>query len=158
MGASGWDYIVPFTGNVEDSFRAARQHVLDSGQFIWNYGPDGFVDDESEAVRPATLQSLDEFKENEDFWDEGSHSILDTDRVVAADDTDQPGAIRPLSDDELRRYFGTTTPSRNDFDRAYQRGVGPLSESNQLRWSGRCAVLYDGGTPTQIAFWGFSGD
>lgn len=158
MGASGWDYVVPYVGSVEASYRELRQQVLDSGEFLWNYGPDGFVDDESEAVRPTSLVSLDEFKDTEDFWDEGSHSVLDTDHVIAPDQPDQAGTVRPLSDDELRRYFATTTPSRAAFDAAYQRGIGPLGESNPLRWSGRCAVLYESGMPTEIAFWGFSGD
>ena len=67
------------------------------------------------------------------------------------------GTIRPLSDAECVELFGVAQPGRADFT--------PLSNSERLheyvtagRWTGRAAVLWAGGAPAEIAFWGYSGD
>jgi hypothetical protein len=79
-----------------------------SGEYIWPWDDIEPEDlDENEGVpRPSSLTELAAAKEIEEFWEEGTHSILDIDRVVAADDN-QVGAIVPLSPAELRQVFGT---------------------------------------------------
>lgn len=170
MGASGWEYRAPYAGSVEATLIAVQEQVLVSGDFIW---PWDYVDpedrDEGEVVpRPSSLVGLNAAKENEEFWGEGTHTILDIDRVIA-DGTDQVGAIRPLSSAELHQVFGTQQPSAADFDRVYQLEqaamaewdpdrTGPLGDLEGERWSGRSIVIYEDGTPAEVYFWGFSGD
>jgi hypothetical protein len=164
VGASGWDYRVPYADSVEATLIAVREQVLISGEYIWPWDDDPEDLDEDEgAPRPSSLAELAAAKEIEDFWDEGTHTILDIDRIVAADDNDdnQVGAIVPLSPAELHQVFGTEQPSASDFDRRYKSGlVGQLDLSNLLgeRWSGRSLVIYKDGSPAEVFFWGFSGD
>jgi hypothetical protein len=63
---------------------------------------------------PATVEELwaDEY-----VRESGTHSILDVDRVVSPDDADAPGTVRPLTEAERLRCFGTAAPTRADFDR-----------------------------------------
>jgi hypothetical protein len=91
--------------------------------------------------------------ENESVQESGTHSILDVDRVVAPWPwARQPfGSVRPVSRWEARRRTGTAHPTRAEVD-----ALNPLAVK---RWHGRCAVLHDAeGRPTEIYFWGFSGD
>jgi hypothetical protein len=98
VGASGWDYRAPYAGSVEATLIAVQEQVLTSGDYIWPWDdidPEDLGEDEG-APRPSSLAELAAAKEIEEFWDEGTHAILDIDRVVAADDN-QVGAIVPLS-------------------------------------------------------------
>jgi len=159
VGASGWDYRAPYAGSVEATLIAVQEQVLMSGDYIWPWDDfDPEYSDEDKAVpRPSSLAELAAAKEIEEFWGEGTHTILDIDRVVAADDEGE--AIFPLSSAELSGVFGTQQPSAADFDRAYQRGlVGPVSDLCGERWSGRSIVIYKDGGPAEVYFWGFSGD
>jgi hypothetical protein len=76
--------------------------------------------------------------------------------VAAGDEEEDVGAIRPLSAEEVREYFGTDRPTEADFERVY-RQFGAIDDDID-RWTGRCAVLYDGQNEQQIAFFGVSGD
>ncbi|MGW0942376.1 hypothetical protein ACWD4O_07405 [Streptomyces sp. NPDC002623] len=70
MGASGWDYVTRFDGDVE-----AALANLHASVFQEEYG-DG-----------ASYRSLEDLYADEEFMGaEGTHSILDIDRVVATDD------------------------------------------------------------------------
>jgi len=157
VGASGWDYRAPYAGSVEATLIAVQEQVLTSGDYIWpcdDIDPEDLGEDEG-APRPSSLAELAAAKEIEEFWDEGTHTILDIDRVVAADDN-QVGAIVPLSSAELRQVFGTEQPSAADFDRRYTSGlVGPLDLSDLLgeRWSGRSLVIHKDGNPAEVFFW-----
>ncbi|GAB3880959.1 hypothetical protein GCM10029964_036220 [Kibdelosporangium lantanae] len=162
MGASGWDYRVSYAGSVETSLLALQEQVLASGDFLWpweDYDPD---EDEDIVPRPTTMAELNAAKEIEEFWDAGTHTILDVDRMVAGDD-DEIGGIRPLTDDELTEWFGSVEPSAADFERVpmhIQRvgETGTLSDLTETRWTGRSVVLYRDGKPAEVVFWGFSGD
>jgi hypothetical protein len=123
VGASGWDYRAPYAGSVEATLIAVQQQVLMSGEYIWPWDDIDPEDlDEGEGVpRPSSLADLAAAKENEEFWEEGTHSILDIDRIVAADDN-QVGAIVPLSPAELRQVFGTEQPSAADLTAGTSRG------------------------------------
>jgi hypothetical protein len=158
MGASGWDYRVPYQPDAEAAFTHLQDQVLESGEFLWReeyYGP-----------RPTTRWQLAAIKDREEFWEEGTHSILDMDRIVAADDEDHDGTLRPLTPDKVRQYFGTDRPTEADFDRVYLYTPGTdmrewarrRLHADLRRWSGRFTILYDGGQPQQIIFFGFSGD
>jgi hypothetical protein len=161
VGASGWDYRAPYAGSVEATLIAIQEQVLISGDYIWPWEDMGDPEDrdEDEAVpRPSSLAELTAAKETEEFWYEGTHTILDIDRVIVADD-DQAEAIRPLSSTELNQVFGTQQPSAADFDRVYEPGpAGPLGDLCGERWTGRSMVIYKDGTAAEVCFWGFSGD
>jgi hypothetical protein len=120
-----------------------REQVLREGDFLWAdwLGP-----------QPGTLAELDAIRETDEFWDEGTHSVLDVDRVVGGDDPDGEGTVRPLLEQESIELFGTATPSREQF------AAAELFDVDVERWSGRCQAVYDGDRPVAIGFWGVSGD
>lgn len=154
MGASGWEYVVSYRQDLGAALDALRQQVFASGDYIKlsSYG------DVFDLPDPA---SLEELLGQERYWEfmgtSGTHSVIDVQAVVAADADDEFGAIRPLSDEECAELFGTAQPSRADYD--------ALSNSERLydyvtggRWTGRAAVLWADASPSEIAFWGLSGD
>jgi hypothetical protein len=159
MGASGWDYRVPFAGGLRKSFAAVQEQELADDGYLWpweTFAP-SLVDYEAPA-RPTSMAELDVAKQMEAFWDAGTHSILDLDRMIAGDG-DEVGAIRPLTSAELDQVFGTQQPSAADFDRVHVNGPsGPLGDLAGQRWTGRCMVIYKDGIPDEMYFWGFSGD
>lgn len=159
MGASGWDYRVPYVGTIEETFVAAQEQVLASGDYIWPWGEvDPDDEDDEVAPRPSSLTALKAAKEIEEFWDEGTHTILDVDRITAAG-ADEFGAIRPLTAAELTQLFGTEQPSGADFDRVYQPDLAaPRAELMPTKWTGRSLVIYRDGAPDEVYFWGVSGD
>jgi hypothetical protein len=82
-------YRVPHAGSVEATLIAVQEHVLMSGDYIWPWDidPDYPGEDEDEAVpRPSSLARLAAAKETEEFRDEGTHTILDIDRVITVGD------------------------------------------------------------------------
>ncbi len=147
MGASSWDYYVPYQPDLAQALAALRQQIFAEHDYALTLD-----DDES---WPATMQEL---FAREDVGYGGTHSILDIDRVIGPHDEDGFGTLRPLTEAELVRYLGTTTPTRADFDRAYALEGADVQFDLGQRWSGYAAVLYDGGNPAQIAIWGYSGD
>jgi hypothetical protein len=129
-----------------------RQSPLDSGDFLWHK-----CDEDGEDLpRPTTLDQLAELMEREEFWEEGTHTILDLDTLIAASDQDHDGSLRPLADGEVREVFGTDRPTPADFIQACAGGMGSMF--NERRWSGWYTVLYSRGDPEEYAFWGISGD
>ncbi|MCL2780142.1 MAG: hypothetical protein FWD74_01385 [Actinomycetia bacterium] len=153
MGASGWEYRVPFTGSVEATLAATQERVLASGDYLWPW-EDYPGDPDAEVRRPATLAELAAAKQEEEFWDEGTHSILDIERVRADGDADDFGTIQPLVPAELREVFGTERPTLADF----QRGRARLDDLPGEPWTGRAVTIHEHGAPTQAFFFGCSGD
>ena len=158
MGASGWEYRVPFGAGIDDALIRAQHEVLASGDHIWPW--DALAAGSDETVgRPATLEELAAAKQNEEFWEEGTHTILDVDRVVSPDEQSDFAAIRPLTSDELLAIFETVEPDADDFDRVREPGPsGSLEDCLGEKWSGRCLVIHQGGAPAEVVFWGWSGD
>lgn len=149
MGASGWEYLTPFRDDIASALDALRRQVFAEGNFI---SPTDF-----ELPEPASVDDLLE----ETYWEFmgtcGTHSIIDVWSIVPAEDHDQRyGTIRPLTDSEYRELFGTMQPSRDDFTRLGD--TGRLQEYMAGRGTGRAAVLWQDGHPSEIAFWGYSGD
>jgi hypothetical protein len=159
VGASGWHERVAWVGDLAATLTAAQEQVLERGDFIWPW--DSFdPDDEIEpADRPTTLAALAAAKAIEEFWDEGTHSILDVDHVAAAG-ADEFGAISPLTEAQAVAATGSATPDRS----AVEALVGPGGPGEALqafdgqKWSGRALVIHDAATPVEVVFWGWSGD
>lgn len=147
MGASGWEYVIDASGagpaDAPTALVRLREQVLRGGDFLWGdrLGP-----------TPTTLAELDAVRDLDEFWEEGTHSVLDVDRVVGSDQADGEGTVRPLQPEEAAALFGTTTPSREQF------AAADVQSMDVERWSGRCQPLYDEGRPVAIGFWGVSGD
>ncbi|MEV6056493.1 hypothetical protein [Streptomyces sp. NPDC052107] len=149
MGASGWRYVTPYQSDFGAALQTVRAQVLASGEY---YGP-------TEWGLPAPA-SPDDLLENEVYWEFmgtcGTHSVLDVDRVIAAEDEHDFGTVRPLSVTAIRAGFGSDQPSLADFGGMDFEALDNLEETP--KWSGHCMVLYADGVPREIAFWGVSGD
>jgi hypothetical protein len=154
VGASGWEYVTAYQGTVADSVRALQQRVFDE-EFAQDYG------------------SLEELWADEEFMgEEGTHTVIDVYRLVAADERLGPyehyNTIRPLADDRLEHHFGTTTPTPAQYQAAidhahavmftHPRTEDVLIDEADLRWTARCVVLYTDGKPTHLGVFGSSGD
>ncbi|MFJ9055780.1 hypothetical protein [Streptomyces sp. NPDC102409] len=147
MGASEWDYYVPYQEDLDAALQQLRRRVFDAGDYFWVNGG-GWRPEEGREPRPRTLEEL---CQDELVRDAGTHSILDVFQVLGPDDTPDCNTVEPVSAEEARELLGTDKLTRahvKDFD------VFPRS-----RWVGRCAVLHDEqGQPQEICFWGHSGD
>jgi hypothetical protein len=164
MGASGWSYRVPYQPDLNQALQQLRTAVFERGAY---YKPAVFYEHLLEVVDtlpgevrqgleeqieqrkqlppPGTIEEL--FEQN---GEEGTHSILDIDRVDTADDF---GVINPLSRDELLAFFGTEQPG-------WQQ-VEPKADELQslrVRWQGVCVIIYEDDSPREIFFTGYSGD
>ncbi len=155
MGASGWQYIEPYGGDLVAALGALHQR-----EFHLLVAQGDAVDEES----GEPLASIEELWEQEYFEEEGTHSVVDVRRIIAADEYDDFGTVRPLTDDECRELFGTARPTRADFRRAQEEYARrPPHDGDGLwgmdRWSAWCTPLHDDrGAAAEVAFWGISGD
>ncbi|MEU1180017.1 hypothetical protein ABZ464_20625 [Streptomyces sp. NPDC005820] len=147
MGASGWDYVTAYTGDVEESLRA-----LHAEEFAREYGDDD------------TYASLEELWADAEFMsEEGTHSILDILHVVGActppneHAADDHNTLRPLAPGRVRHHFGTDRPTPQRFREVYDSGPA-LSAECAMRWTGRYVVLYTGDRPSHLGIFGCSGD
>jgi hypothetical protein len=100
----------------------------------------------------TSMAELNEAKNTEAFWDEGTHSVLDMMTFSDPDGQDETATLRLLRDGEVRAMFGHDHPTEADFTR-FIAGDWMVN-----RWEGRGTVLYRDGNPDGLAFWGISGD
>ncbi|MEU8032981.1 hypothetical protein AB0C13_30840 [Streptomyces sp. NPDC049099] len=158
MGASGWEYVAPFKGTVEESLEALHAQV-----FQELYGDD------------ETYRDLEELWQDAEFMgEEGTHSILDIDRVVrttAAPSTHNIadyGTLRPLAPERVIHHFGTDQPTPAQFEELLAQPHASLTATRnraetllgecRMRWTGVYVVLYTDDEPTHLGIFGFSGD
>lgn len=138
MGASGWQYFVPYQSNIQQAFEALRLEefenlnyrqdrtipfeVLQQG-FEIVYSDSDLTQEERIAARDTLyfpylnapkIRLYDSITEMvEDCAEEGTHSILDM-REVATEKGF--GVCAPLSTVHLIAYFGTDKPTRELVD------------------------------------------
>ncbi|WP_353943043.1 hypothetical protein ABII15_16275 [Streptomyces sp. HUAS MG91] len=146
MGASGWEYYVPYQKDVAAALEELQARVFRDEDYYWSgdLPPEG----QAPVPRPATVEEL---WEDEEAQESGTHSILDMERVVHPGERPCAGAVRPVQPDEACRLTGTDVLTREHVE-----AIEPLVEEG---WSGRVAVLHDGaGRPSELYFWGISGD
>jgi hypothetical protein len=138
MGASGWKYFVPYQADIGQALLDLRNEVFRSGQY-YKLNPDR---------EPVTIEELLEMN-----GEQGTHSILDIFMVAAHLDY---GMAAPLSRDELIRYFGTDRPTRTEVE------DNPAAlddiQTRRGRWLGSYIIIHEGGAPSEILFFGHSGD
>ncbi|MFI7412144.1 hypothetical protein ACIBU0_26080 [Streptomyces sp. NPDC049627] len=121
--------------------------------------------------------SIEELWADEEFMgEEGTHSILDIQRVVGTTaapselDPEDHMTLRPLAPDRILHHFGSDRPTPGRFqepvDESYadllrraphERGESLLHES-RMRWTGLYVVLYTGDEPSHLGVFGHSGD
>lgn len=139
MGASGWEYVVPYQPDLGAALDALRHQVFASGEYV---KPD-YYGDVFDLPEPSSVEDLLQEQYAEFIGTSGTHSIIDMFfGVVPASVRDQGlCTIRPLTDAECVELFGTAQPGRADYT--------PLAGSERLddyvtagRWTGR-AVLAD---------------
>ncbi|OPF73803.1 hypothetical protein VT50_0228015 [Streptomyces antioxidans] len=175
MGASGWHYLTRYQGSVGATLTAVQKEVLASGAYNWPWetmAEYGFTVEES-LPRPSSLDEFNTAKETEEFWDEGTHTILDIDRVVPTAGAPEPynpddsGTLRPLRHERVLHHFGTDRPTPAQFEELLARdrdwSVQPdvdqvLTDECQLRWTGLYVLLYTDGEPGHVGIFGYSGD
>lgn len=134
---------------------ALRREVFAGDEWVT---PD-YYGDVFNLPAPASVDDLTEQEQYAEFMGtSGTHSIIDMRAVVPAGFAgEELCTVRLLSEAECAELFGGTQPSRADFT--------PLADSELLydyvtggRWTGRAVVLWDGGAPAEVGFWGISGD
>ncbi len=166
MGASGWEYVTPYEGTVEQSLRALHQKVFDE-EFAHGRHPDYF------GSPMQTYGSLEELWADEEFMGEcGTHTVIDVYRVIAADERLGPhehyNTIGPLPDERLEHHFATTQPTLRQYQEAIEHAhqmVNTHPRTEQIlideaedRWTACYVVLYTDGRPTHLGVFGSSGD
>jgi hypothetical protein len=148
MGASGWEYYVPYRSDLQAALDELRRRVLDDGDYWWAV-PYEFG--KSAREYPNRPRTEDELWADEAVQESGTHSILDVSHVVTAGDAPDFGTVQPVTEAEAVERLGVAKLTRSH--------VAALQSLAAERWSGRCAVLHDAtGEPSEIYFWGSSGD
>ncbi|QMU77489.1 hypothetical protein GXW83_19100 [Streptacidiphilus sp. PB12-B1b] len=150
MGASGWDYITPFDTDVATTLARLHEQLFQA-EYAGDY---------------ATLRDL--WQDEEFMGEEGTHSILDVCRVVTTTAPPKPSVsddystIRPLAPERVLHHFGTERPSRRQYQQRCEAersaGATTLADECRMRWTGLYLVLHEHDRPTDVAFWGCSGD
>nr|QLG04860.1 Hypothetical protein [Streptomyces sp.] len=175
MGASGWSYLTRYQGSVEATLAAVQREVLASGDYVWPWetlAEYGFTVQESFS-RPSSLDELNAAKDTEAFWEEGTHTILDIDRVLPTAEAPEPynpddsGTLRPLRHERVLHHFGTDRPTPAQFGELLARdrdwSVQPnvdevLTDECQMRWTGLYVLLHTGDETSHVGIFGYSGD
>lgn len=149
MGASEWEYYVPYQEDLNQALQELRQQVFDAKKYWW-YGEEDFL--EQPVPRPERWEDV---FEDEFVQESGTHSILDIQRVLPVGTPLDPtpySALVPTGADELRVVIGTDKPTHENAETLKQ-------EIDRSRWVGRSTVLYDAsGAPAELYLWGHSGD
>ncbi|WP_030905133.1 hypothetical protein [Streptosporangium amethystogenes] len=149
MGSSAWDYCTPYQQDLSAALAAAHERAFGERDYFWLY--DGRWGT-PERPRPPTVEEL--------WQDEGvrhsfTHSVLDVFEILGEGEEPRVCAARPLTWEEITRLFGTSQPTRVDFDRAHDEVHGVIEERGHACYT----VLYDKQRrPSEIVFWGVTGD
>jgi hypothetical protein len=160
MGASGWNYFVPYHDDIELSLSQLRNQIFKEKKYYqpaaWllemhelNYfDEDGFDEAVSSVNRIPDPRTIEELINQ--AAETGTHSILDINGI-----SDQPNILKlsPLTGEEKLQIFGTEYPSIEQAKREIER-LQKLRGS----WQGVYQTLYVNGKPNQILYAGCSGD
>jgi len=155
VGASGWQYTVPYESDLQAALDRLRVDTFARGEYLW-LGNGDWMDPGERTPRPASMAEL---LADETVQTEGTHSIIDCPRIVHAvpasdlawSSAEYYGAVVPVTSAELVAAVGTDRPTAGHLDLLDE-------QIDCARWVGRCTVLYsESGAPDQLAFWGCSG-
>src|SRR5258706_14027963 len=122
MGASGWEYVVPYQRDLGAALDSLRREVFAAGDYV---KPSSYCD-VFDLPDPSSVDDLTEQDRYGEFMGtSGTHSIIDVLSVIAADfDGDDFRTIRPLADAEGAELFGAAQPGRAE--------NGPLAGRDRL--------------------------
>ncbi|MEU4425500.1 hypothetical protein AB0F81_33170 [Actinoplanes sp. NPDC024001] len=169
MGASSWTSRVPYQDDLEAALQQAREeayrdgdyyreepdprlHGLGEQEYVAVLRAEYFLDPESarEAwqVSQAPVTGPDSLLAAQP--DSGAHSVID---MTAVSRRPELGAVAPLPDEDLDRWFSTRRPDAAAVERALRNGLSGFE-----RWSGAYVIAYAGDRPESIYFFGWSGD
>ena len=132
MGAEPYNYVVEYDEDIGRALKKLRRHVFETGAY---YGSARKPSTPEDALATAT--------------EEGTRSILD---IAEVSDEPQLCCAAPFTTEELVNYFETERPSLKDV------------EDNDVFWddiergTARYIILYEGDSPKQIYFAGYSFD
>jgi hypothetical protein len=152
MGAEPWSYFVPYREDIEGALEDLRQQEFEAGRYDKPSGP-----------HPAP-SSIEEARRASDA--SGTRSILD---MVGVAESPRPpgftledafesgidpglGLVAPLAPEQLVELFGTERPTRAMIE--VSGGYYELID----RGLGIYIVAYDGDTPSELFFAGYSFD
>lgn len=157
MGASGWDYVTKYEGDVQASLDALHARV-----FAEEFGETGDYADLAELWADAEFMGTG-----------GTHTVLDVPLAAAETGGPAEGVLRPLPADRLLHHFGAARPTvarYRELTAAAERAMSQEEYEQSLLgeefpiWSGLYVLLYDetegeteGGEPTHVGFFGCSG-
>ncbi len=173
MGASGWQYFVPFTPDVNQALQALRKTVFEGNDYVQDVGtlppfdqfcpPDPAIWDAPEELAMWKNMYAEEVRRHRKgraprspddalslAGTEGTHSIIDIRTISETDDRSQSGH---LSEQDRHALFGTLEPTK-EMVLAKQREL----QDYRGRWLCTYVVVFAAGAPSEFFFTGFSGD
>jgi hypothetical protein len=152
MGAELWSYFVPYRDNIGEALEDLKQQEFAAGRYLKPARPHTAPSSIEEAVRACDAS--------------GTRSILD---MIGVADSPRPigfsledafesgvdpgfGLVAPLAPEQLVEAFGTERPTR-----AMVKANGVYYEWID-RGLGIYIVVYDGDSPSELHFAGYSFD
>jgi hypothetical protein len=130
MGASGWDYYLPYQADFGAALDGLRRQVFADGDYWWAV-PGEFGKSASDFPdRPRTEAEL---WADESVQYDGTHSILDVERVHGPGEKPEVLTVQPVDDGEALAKLGVAKLTRAH--------VPALEGLVTERGFGRCAVL-----------------
>ncbi len=172
MGATAWSYFAPYQPDIGAVLKELRQSVFERGdyerpgelvaeymrteerqqkaaRFARLFG-EKFAEqmrriDDTPVRDPGSIEEL-----IEQCGESGTHSILDIDRIAAAP---EPGAAAPLPAERLKELLGADRPTRPMLEQAERAG-----QLACRRGHAHYLLVYAEDEPTEIYFWGSTGD
>ena len=147
MGSSPYWYTVPYQQDIDKALQELRQREFEAGRYNPVVEFPEFPVTASSPAPGKKHPTIDDARN--EAAEDGTRSILDIDFIASEPDF---VAACPLGDERLMACFGTARPSRQ------------MVESNTRFWDevqrGQAIyiVLYEGETPTELFFLGYSFD
>ena len=163
MGASGWHYFVPYQSDVMAALHQLREKVFVEGEY---YKPALFyaklLNDIGDQLEPEVIdgvkKSIEEYESRpephtideliEMNAEAGTHSIIDMHDIGKEPDF---GVLSPMPEDLMMEILGTLQPDRSLVE----------SQMDKLSWRIKAChyfIVYEGDSPSEICFIGYSGD
>ncbi|MFF7812268.1 hypothetical protein ACFZCF_10135 [Streptomyces sp. NPDC007945] len=140
MGGDCWWQTGPYEADLAVAFRRAQEDEL------------------AEDDRGFPGRTIDELWRSGD-WAEyiftgGTATVLDQVRTADATEPETGPYMRPLTEEEVRAWCPHGKPTAAEWTAA----LGADLDLYPSRGLGRCTVLYEGGEPTRIGYWGVTAD
>jgi hypothetical protein len=147
VGGHPWFYFVEYEPDINAALQKLRQREFEAGRYNPAVDFPDFPVNEQSPAPGAQHDSIDDAIEDADA--DGTRSILDMERV-----SDEPdfNAVAPVPRQILQDLFGTDRPTREMVE-----GSEELFDALE-RGQGVYVVVYEGESPSEIFFAGYSFD